>query len=185
MKKIVLVAVLMIAMALAVPRPASAGCCVVVTLDSVPGDVVAGEPVEIGFTVYFSSALASAFGEKPHLQNVAVTAFNGTAGGNLLFDARPDGVRGHAVASLVFPTAGNWNWQTVVTAYDGNWGPQKMPPLSVLSAPAPQQTLAAQVFSSAWHWVALASGLAAALAFISAGGVALRLGFLPAVLRGS
>ena len=183
MKKIVLLAVLVVAMALVGSRPGEAGCCVVVTLDSLPGDVVADEPVEIGFTVYFSSGLADAFGEKPHLQNVAVTATNGTAGGNLRFDAKPDGVRGHAVATLVFPTVGNWNWQTVVTAYDGNWGPQKMPPLSVLPAsPAPSPAVETQI--SMWSWVALASGLAEALAFVSAGGVALRLGFLPAVMKG-
>ena len=123
MKKSVLLAVLVIAMALVASRPASAGCCVIASLDSLPGNVVAGEPVSLGFTVHY-------FGEKPNYLKPEVIATEVVGRGSVRTVSISDGVPGHYVATLVFPSAGDWRW--TITPWD-NGEPQIMPRLIVTS----------------------------------------------------
>lgn len=82
----------------------SAGGWAVITLDDLPGQVVAGEPITIGFMV------------RQHGRNPMsgltpkITARNFDAGNFLLVEAAPDGETGHYSATLTLPEAGEWQW---------------------------------------------------------------------------
>jgi hypothetical protein len=82
---------------------AGAGGWAVTTLDAVPTDPVAGTPVDIGYTI------------RQH--GVTPVELDGTAivvhlvdGPAQRFVGRPDGVVGHYVATVTFPTGGMVRW---------------------------------------------------------------------------
>ncbi|MDX1378458.1 MAG: hypothetical protein R3307_06395, partial [Anaerolineales bacterium] len=109
---------------LAIAVPVFAGGWAIITLDELPTDVVAGEPLAVGFTVL-------QHGETP------MTGLNPTISASIyqkakfVADAKPDGKPGHYTATLTFPTEGNWEWS--IQAFTMN---QKMPTLNVAAAPA-------------------------------------------------
>ena len=119
-------------LALAFVFPAFAGGWAVITLDELPTDVVAGQPLTIGFTVL-------QHGRTP------MTDIDPTVTAKLSFDekfvvyAKPEGKPGHYMATLTFPKEGNWDWSIQAFTMD-----QPMPMLTVaapgiaLAAPTSQ-----------------------------------------------
>lgn len=85
--------------------PALAGGWAVVTLDSVPQAVQAGQPLSLGFIV-------RQHGLTP-IDTVApiLTARNSATGETLRAEARKEGPLGHFVVDFTAPAAGDWTWQ--------------------------------------------------------------------------
>lgn len=106
-------------LAFALTVPALAGGWAVITLDELPTNVVAGEPLTIGFMVrqhgvtpldgLFPTITARSSSEEP-----------------LIFHAEPAGETGHYTATLTFPEEGSWEWSIQAFTMD-----QRMPMLSV------------------------------------------------------
>jgi hypothetical protein len=115
--RIALVFTLILALAFAIP--VFAGGWAIITLDEMPTDVVAGEPLTIGFTVL-------QHGQTPMtgLSPTISAALSQKA--KLVADAKPDGKPGHYTATLTFPTDGDWKWSIQAFTMD-----QPMPALSV------------------------------------------------------
>ncbi len=102
--------------------PAFAGGWSVTTLDELPTEVLADEPVTVGFVVR-QHGVRLLTGLTP-----TISARHETLGDTLTVAATEDRP-GHYVVELVFPEAGEWTW--VVSAF----GPeQPLPPLTVLDA---------------------------------------------------
>jgi cytochrome c2 len=125
--RLILIAVLLLTVALFAVTPALAGGWAVITLDELPGQIVAGESLEIGFTV-------RQHGITP-IDGLTPTVHARLAGFTLTERAKGQGETGHYVATLTFPQAGEWAWS--IEAFTGN---QPMPPLSVVAAPAIAQS---------------------------------------------
>jgi hypothetical protein len=89
------------------PAPAGAGGWAVTSLDTLPTPVP-GEPVEVGFTV-LQHGRTPVDGTAPGMEDAGfiVTAPDGRV---TEFPARPDGVPGHFVGEVTFPTAGTYTW---------------------------------------------------------------------------
>ncbi len=120
---------LLLAGMLLLATPALAGGWAVITLDELPGEFVAGQPLEIGFTVRQHGVTPLA-GLAP-----VVSARQGAF--TLSEQAKAQGETGHYTATLTFPQSGEWEWS--IQAFTGN---QPMPPLSVIAAPATAQSKA-------------------------------------------
>jgi cytochrome c1 len=124
--RLALTASLLIMGILLIAVPALAGGWAVITLDELPGEVIAGQPLEIGFTVR-QHGVTPMEGLTPSVHarqsNIEVNE-----------QAKPQGETGHYVATMTFPQAGDWDWS--VEAFTMN---QPMPALSVAEAPASNQ----------------------------------------------
>ncbi len=169
MKKLI-ASTIMVALAVtALTATASAGGWVVITLDSLPEEVIAGKPVSVGFTV-------RAHGQTPTSDlSPTIVATKARSGETLEFTATNDGKAGHYVAAITLPTAGDWTWQIISTPYVNQ--PSPMPNLAVLEGPVAPSSDAIQAISprapettSIWQWLAVASGLASA-AFLLLSGI--------------
>ena len=111
---------------------ADAGGWSVVTLDYLPREVVAGQPVEIGFMV-------RQHGRMPMSRlSPRITAVRDGSGETLNATAAEKGEAGHYVATLKFTSAGPWKW-----GIDAFGFKQPMPRLTVL-ATAPVKAESAQ-----------------------------------------
>jgi len=116
-------ALVMTALALA---PAWAGGWAVVTLDSIPGSVTAGNPVQIGFTVRQHGITPRSGLVPPPM----VEARLSTTGEISRFEASDSGATGHYAATILLPSAGTWTWG--IRGFGDQLQP--MPPLRVLAA---------------------------------------------------
>lgn len=121
-----LIVVLMFLVTLALPATiALAGGWVVITLDSLPGQIRAGEMVRLGFSV-------RQHGVRP-LNDVAPTlsAVNQDTGERVTIAAAQVGETGHFELAMRFPEAGVWEWQIAAPPF-----PQEVQfePLTVLPA---------------------------------------------------
>lgn len=116
--------------AIGIPTVALAGGWSVVTLDSLPGRVIAGQETTVGFTV-LQHGRTPVGGLTP---TITLTPDGGGAPVTVL--AASDGVIGHYVARFTLPRAGTWNW-TIEAFYDG---PKAMPSLTALDQPASGST---------------------------------------------
>src|SRR5215208_4921510 len=110
-------------MVLVFVSPAFAGGWAVITLDELPMDVVAGQPLQIGFTVR-QHGVTRLDGLDPTI--LARLPFEE----QLTVHAKPEGEQGHYTATLTFPKEGNWEWSIQAFTME-----QEMPMLSV-AAPA-------------------------------------------------
>lgn len=122
--KIMLGLALALVGALVLAGPAAlAGGWAVITLDHLPEQVVAGEPLTIGFVV-------RQHGRTP-LAGLAplVTAVQPDTGQSVTMTAEPQGDSGHYVATLVFPQPGVWRWSIQAFSME-----QPLPPLPVSEA---------------------------------------------------
>jgi hypothetical protein len=164
--------VVVIVMLLALAAPALAGGWAVLTLDSLPREVRAGQSFQLGFMV-------RQHGETPTNKDLngkplkpVLTAHKQAAasirsGGALLLvaapapaaakgeetirvEARQEGAVGHFVADVTFPSGGVWEWQIALPTYyvqnpsNGQEGNAAIfAPLTVLPAAAPAQAPAA------------------------------------------
>jgi plastocyanin len=93
--------------------PVLAGGWAVVHLDEPPGDVLAGEPMKIGFMVLQHDV--SPISEVTPV----VTARHQETGEEITFTAEQEGPVGHFVAEVVFPEAGDWKWEIVPAPFAG------------------------------------------------------------------
>lgn len=109
-------------LSLVVAIPAFAGGWAVITLDELPTDIVAGEPLTIGFTVL-------QHGKTP-MDGLYPTVTAKLANGEqfVAHAERGDKV-GHYTATLIFPTEGSWEWSIQAFTMD-----QPMPALQVSAA---------------------------------------------------
>ncbi|HET7089061.1 MAG TPA: c-type cytochrome [Anaerolineae bacterium] len=114
---------LVIIVVLAIAAPARAGGWAVVTLDQLPAQVVAGEPLTIGFMVR-QHGRTPVDGLTPR-----VTATRAGINESFTVTAKPQGDIGHYAAALAFPGTGTWNW-----TIDAFGFAQPMPPLTVVAA---------------------------------------------------
>lgn len=103
--------------------PVFAGGWAVITLDELPTDVVAGEPLTIGFTV-LQHGRTPMDGLEP-----TITA-NLYKEAQFVVNAEADGKPGHYTANITFPKEGEWRWSIQAFSMD-----QLMPTLLV-AAPA-------------------------------------------------
>lgn len=114
--------------------PAKAGGWAVVTVDTLPPYLHAGESMMLGFTVRQHGQ------HLVNLENVVLTATRSPKGETLTFMARQEGFTGHYVVEVMLPTAGTWDW-----SIQPDWfGPMPMAPLTVLATttlPRPSLTL--------------------------------------------
>ena len=102
--------------------PIFAGGWAVITLDELPTDVVAGEPVTIGFTV-LQHGITPMSGLYP---TVTATRLKED---RFVASAESDGKPGHYTATLTFPKEGNWDWSIQAFTMD-----QPMPALTVAAS---------------------------------------------------
>lgn len=102
--------------------PALAGGWAVITLDELPGEIVAGKPFEVGFTV-------RQHGVTP-LDGLSPTVSARRLGSIITEQAIAHGETGHYIVTLTFPQAGEWQWS--IQAFTGS---QPMPPLLVAETP--------------------------------------------------
>ena len=98
-----LIALVMLAPVVA--TQALAGGWAVVTLDSLPSEVRAGEDVHLGFMVLQHGVTPVGDFVSPYL-----LASNAVTGEEVRADARQDGSVGHFVVDVIFPSAGTWEW---------------------------------------------------------------------------
>jgi hypothetical protein len=128
MKKYGYAVLLGVLLAVFAQTAAFAGCCVIVTLDRLPEQVIAGQPLAIGFMVRLTDRPMG--GEAPK-----VVAWRENSSDSFTVDAQNDG-EGHYSATLNFPSAGTWKWQ--IDPFATSYG-QPMPELTVLAAPPAQE----------------------------------------------
>jgi hypothetical protein len=135
--RIGLVLTLLAVLLLASASPALAGGWAVVTLDSLPSSVRAGQSVSLGFSVrqhgqelvntdwngqplkpvLRARKQASSRGRGGLVLVAAQTAQRQGDQQTLRVEARQAGPTGHFVAEVVFPSAGTWEWEISVPPY--------------------------------------------------------------------
>ena len=125
MKRTIFVIGLTLLLAMAFTIPALAGGWAVITLDELPGQVAANQPLEIGFMVR-QHGVTPLGGESP-----VIRAHLANSTESVIVEASEEGEVGHYVATLTLPQTGEWQW--FIQAFTVN---QPMPALTVVdSAP--------------------------------------------------
>lgn len=132
---------------LALTGVALAGGWAVVTLDSLPREIRAGEPLTLGFMVR-QHGITPTESITPFLSARQVAT-----GETLRVAARKEGVPGHYVVDVTFPSAGAWTWKVTpdpfeatefgtVTVLAAGAKPSASSPTSLVSIPGETVTLA-------------------------------------------
>jgi cytochrome c2 len=144
MKRITVALALGFLLTLIFTVPSFAGGWAVITLDELPGQVIAGQPLEIGFMV-------RQHGVTPMEGLEATVLARNDFGKSLAFTAKEEGQRGHYTATIDLPEAGEWEWS--IQAFTVN---QPIPPLTVIPAAAVENPADALVSAPAqWpQWLA-------------------------------
>ena len=146
---------LIVAALLALTAPALAGGWAVVTLDTLPSEMRAGETMRVGFTIrqHGQNPVNTDWDNRPlHPYLTATKRDAGTAslldgllgvrvahagssqkGETIRVDARQEGPVGHFVADVVFPSDGAWEWAINAPPFEIA---QEFEPLTVLPAVA-------------------------------------------------
>lgn len=107
---------------LTTPQRVYAGGWVLVTMDAMPAEFLAGEPTALGMMVR-QHGQNPVSGQAPKLQ------FTDPASGeSFAVTAKDEGPTGHYVALVTLPRAGAWEWQVEV------WGIHKMPAIQAVVA---------------------------------------------------
>jgi hypothetical protein len=98
---------------LVLATPAYAGGWAVVTVDAVPAEPPAGQPIEIGFMV-------RQHGVTP-INDVSTTliATNKVTGEKVQASGKQSGAKGHFVVKVTFPGAGTWEWEIIPAPFEG------------------------------------------------------------------
>ena len=165
---------------LALVAPALAGGWAVVTLDSLPRELRAGESIQLGFMVlqHGKTPTNRDLDGNPLTPVLKAIKQSGAAttpakaAETISVAARQQGSTGHYVADLMFPSDGSWAWQIEVPTYFVQESPSGQnaaifAPLTVLPAavPAPEPAPAAASWlglsPAAMRWVGTAALLAA------------------------
>ena len=149
--------VLVVLAMLALAAPALAGGWAMVTLDSLPREVRAGESFQLGFMVLQHGKTPTnkdldGNPLKPVLTAIkqggaATTQAKGAD--SIRAEARQQGPTGHYVVDLTFPSDGTWAWQIALPTYYVQDSPSGQnaaifAPLTVLPATAPAPAPALQ-----------------------------------------
>lgn len=175
-KKFVILLVLLLSLALAVP--VLAGGWAVVTLDSLPGpDVRAGQELTLGFMVrqHGQTPVHTVDFMNNEPVKPLVTAVNAQTGETVKIEAAPDAAVGHFTARLTLPSAGAWQLSIYPYPLEGEL---KLELLSVAAASGAAQP--AQVEQASAAAPAPANNVAPAQTPAPAGAVDLR----PALIAG-
>ena len=139
------------------PAAVFAGGWSVVSLDSLPSDVGAGQEITVGFTV-LQHGKTPMVGLRP---KPVVGLEHPASGQRITATASEEGPAGHYVARFTLPQGGTWQWQ--ITAFEGAHG---MPPLEVKPTVASATPATPATQPATWRWPLLA--LAAVLAVLAA-----------------
>lgn len=144
MTRRMLLAVAAALVALLWAAPALAGGWAVVTLDSLPQDVRAGQSFQVGFSIrQHGRDLVSTDWDGHALKPVLFAKLEGAQEG-LSFPARQSGEVGHFVADVALPEAGEWSWSISAPPFliqdtGAGTGEVSFEPLVVLPAAEPAQ----------------------------------------------
>ena len=148
--------------------PVLAGGWAVISLDSLPGETVAGQPLTIGFTVLqHGRTPLSGLDPEIHLNNT-------TSGEDLVVFAVDEGEPGHYSATFSLPESGNWRWSIQAFGMD-----QPMPeltvlePVALLSAAQVDQTQSSVLLSDQTVAAILSSTMIVGLIGITVAGIGL------------
>jgi len=152
MKRVISITSLLLLFALVFAIPVLAGGWAVITLDELPGQIVTGEPLEIGFMV-------RQHGRTP-MSGLTPTITARLTGSNetIRASAQAEGKVGHYVAVLTLPQAGEWRW--AIEAFTMN---QPMPPLTVLANTLQTANASPKPTLSSLFLLAVAIGLVGAV----------------------
>ncbi len=178
--------VLVILAMLALTLPALAGGWAMVTLDSLPRELRAGESIQLGFTVlqHGKTPTNQDLNGNPLTPLLTAVKQGGTdttqakGAETIRVEARQQGPTGHYVVDLTFPSDGSWDWQITLPTYYVQDSPSGQStaifaPLTVLppaasapaaapvTAPAPAATTWLGLSPAALRWAGLAVLLAA------------------------
>ncbi|HMK07486.1 MAG TPA: c-type cytochrome [Anaerolineales bacterium] len=135
---------------------AAAGGWAVVTLDSLPGKVVAGETLTIGFTVrQHGRTPISGLDPAPDIE-----ATRPDSRETVRVVARDEGGAGHYTADLTLPSAGSWQWS--IRAFGST--SQPMPTIVVVPSPQAQSAVGGPADILLWAGAAALAALAIGLA---------------------
>jgi hypothetical protein len=126
-------------LALTLCTPALAGGWAVVTLDSLPDNLRAGQSYQIGFMVrqHGVTPINSNPFEGGPLRPLLL-AHNTTSGDTIEREAVQQGATGHFVVDVTFPSAGEWEWEITPPPFEGT----RFAPLAVLAPAAAGQPAA-------------------------------------------
>lgn len=128
-KKILLITIIfmLLTAALVLSSPVQAGGWVVITLDQLPVNVVAGQPYQLTFA-------ARQHGQTPwEVPEMRIEARKSGTTQTVTFIAKPVKERGHYQAELLFPAPGRWEWGIQSGMFPAT---QPMPALEVTGAAA-------------------------------------------------
>jgi mono/diheme cytochrome c family protein len=123
--KIIMAALCALLIVLSLMIPAFGGGWAVVTLDRLPDQVIAGEPVSISFMLRGHGVTPVTTG------GLSIEANHLESGESLSVSAVSGDSEGHYTAVLTFPRPGTWEWGVSIGPYSFT---QSMPTLEVLSA---------------------------------------------------
>ena len=128
-------AVIAVAALLALAAPALAGGAAVVSLDSLPGEVRAGQTLHLGFMVLQHGTRPVHNWEGVGPVEPLLTATNKETGETYQVKAQMDATKlGHFTIDVTFPTDGTWEWEIQPIPFEGM---NKFDPLTVLPPAAP------------------------------------------------
>jgi hypothetical protein len=182
--------VLVILAMLALTLPALAGGWAMVTLDSLPRELHAGESIQLGFTVlqHGKTPTNQDLNGNPLTPLLTAVKQGGTdttqakGAETIRVEARQQGPTGHYVVDLTFPSDGSWDWQITLPTYYVQDSPSGQStaifaPLTVLppAVPAPAAAPAPATAPPATTWLGLSpaalrwAGLAVLLAAVAIG----------------
>ena len=166
------------------PMAALAGGWAVITLDSLPAAVRAGQSLSLGFMVrqHGVTPIDTVFGDAPLIPRLI--ARHVETGESLSIDGRKEGPLGHFVVDVTFPSAGTWEWEIIPEPFGGT----QLGQLTVLPPPASAPQSAAAPQPAAQPVVAQVESrstlrLAGALMLLVAVAVAVASRRAPSVLR--
>ncbi len=147
MKRKIFAIVLTLLLAMVFTIPALAGGWAIITLDELPGQVQANQPLEIGFMVRQHGVTPMSN------QTPLIKAHLANSTESVIVEASEEGKVGHYVATLTFPKTGEWRWS--IEAFGGA---QPMPELMVVEA-VPVVTKSESVKTSSNSLPLLAGGV--------------------------
>jgi hypothetical protein len=128
--------------------PALAGGWAVTTLDRLPAEFRAGETYRIGYTIL-------QHGQTPFASRSTAIKIRSSKGGEVrTFAAAPEGAKGHFVAEVRFPAAGEWTWEV-----NHDLGTQNLGSVTVLPPAAGDSAGAAQAAQAVTPAKTVAGGL--------------------------
>lgn len=170
MRRVLFGVLMVVAMLVTLAGPARAGGWATLTLDSVPSEVYAGEPLAVGFMLrqHGTHPTHEAWGEplRPILR-----AWNEETGAKVEAEAKADEEEGHFTVEVTFPEAGVWQWELDPVALEGRMKYEALTVLPIRAASTEEATVAgvAETSSATTRGVMRGAGL---LLLLLAGSVA-------------